>query len=241
MTSSRRAATPALAVQLSPRHRPADGGRRPGPGRAEAARPGTQADADRRPQPRHPRRADHLRPQARRLLRRVPARQGAPGDGQVRDRHLRHLRRRRHLRQCRSARSKPYVADKMGLAGRAGLDPGDPARPPRRLFRRPGRGRLLGRAPGHRNPPPAAHRSAGGRRVVRSGPEGLVGHAAQAQPDPDREPDRPGPPGPLGRGPGHGERRPLARARHQPLVGRARHRARTPPSTSTSPCAAWPG
>ena len=39
--------------------------------RAEAPRPRAQDDADHRPQPRHPRRADHLRPEARLRLRRV--------------------------------------------------------------------------------------------------------------------------------------------------------------------------
>ena len=44
----------------------------------EEARARAQAHAHRRPQPRHPRRAHHLRPQARLGLRRVRARQGAP-------------------------------------------------------------------------------------------------------------------------------------------------------------------
>ena len=39
----------------------------------------------------------------------------------------------------------------------------------------------------------AAHRSPRSRGILQQGAEGLLGNAAQAQPDPDREPDRPGP------------------------------------------------
>jgi adenylosuccinate lyase len=60
-------------------------------------------DADHRPKPRNPRRADHLRAQARASLCGVLAQSGAAGGGAQRGRHLRHLRRDRHLRQ-RSAR-----------------------------------------------------------------------------------------------------------------------------------------
>ena len=72
------------------------------------------------------------------------------------------------------------------------------------------------------------------------GPEGQLGHAAQAQPDPQRKPDRPRAPRPHGGDAGAGECGALARARHQPLVGGALDRARTPRSTSTSPFAGWP-
>ena len=54
-------------------------------------------------------------------------------------------------------RVEAYVAEKMGLKGRADLDPGYPARPPRHVFRRARRRCLLDRAAGNRNPPPAAH------------------------------------------------------------------------------------
>ena len=57
-----------------------------------------------RPQPRHPRRADHLRRQAGAGLCRVHALPRAAGRGPRRDRDLRHLRRGRHLRQYRPAR-----------------------------------------------------------------------------------------------------------------------------------------
>ena len=43
--------------------------------------------------------------------------------------------------------------------------------------------RLVARPVRDRDPPPAAHRGARGVRAVRRGPEGLVGDAAQAEPD----------------------------------------------------------
>ena len=61
-----------------------------------------------------------------------------------------------------------------------------------------------------------------------AGPEGLLGDAAQAQPGAEREPDRPGAAGARRRGAGAGERGAVARARHQPFLGGAGHRARTP-------------
>ena len=70
-----------------------------------------------------------------------------------------------------------------------------------------------------------------------SRPEGLLGHAAQAQPDADREPHRPRPPRARLLPAGHGERGALARARHQPLLGRAHHRPRRhrPPRLRAAP------
>ena len=58
------------------------------------------------------------------------------------------------------------------------------------------------------------------------GPEGVERDAAQAEPGADREPDRAGAAGADGGGAGDGGRGALARARHQPLVGRADDRAR---------------
>ncbi len=113
----------------------------------------------------------------------------AAGDGARRNRHLRHFRRGRHLRQYRS-RGGRTCRREAGPRRRAGLDPGDPARPSRRLFRGAGRGGVVDRAAGDRNPPPAAHRSAGSRGVFLAGPEGLLRHAAQAQSGADRKPDR---------------------------------------------------
>ena len=101
-----------------------------------------------------------------------------------RGRDLRDLRRRRHLRQHRSAR-RSLRRRQDGPRARAGLDAGHPARPPRHVLRHARRRRLVGRAPGHRDPPPAAHRGAGGRGVLLRRPEGLLGHAAQAQPGAD--------------------------------------------------------
>ncbi len=74
--------------------------------------------ADDGPQPRHPRRADHLRPEARRLVRRVGAQaRGArarrPDGGRRQD-----LRRGGDLRERRSARRG--VRDASGSAWRAG-------------------------------------------------------------------------------------------------------------------------
>ena len=72
-----------------------------------------------------------------------------------------------------------------------------------------------------RGPQPAANRGARGRGAVRRRPEGLLGDAAQAQPDPHRADHRPGP-GAARLRPGRDrERRPLARARHLPLRRRA--------------------
>ncbi len=57
-----------------------------------------------------------------------------------------------------------------------------------------------------------------------AGQKGSVGHAAQAQPRADREPDRACAHGSRLRDAGHGERRALARARHLPFLGRAHDR-----------------
>ena len=58
-----------------------------------------QTHPDHRPQPRHPRRADHLRAEARPGLCRVRAQPRAAGRGARRCRDLRDFRRDRHLRQ----------------------------------------------------------------------------------------------------------------------------------------------
>ena len=123
-------------------------------------------------------------------------------------------------------RVEEHVAKKMGLIAGADLDPGDPARPPRRVLRRARRRRLVDRAAGHRNPPSAAHRGAGGGGVFLRGAEGLLGDAAQAQSGADREPDRPRAPGALGGDAGARGRRAVARARHLAFLGRADDRPR---------------
>ena len=103
-------------------------------GRAREARPRAQAHAHHRPQPRHPRRAHHLRRQARLRLCRVRSRQGAPAGRAQGGRHLRHLRRGRHLRQHRSAH-RGLRRGQDGPDAGAGLHAGHPARPPRHVLR----------------------------------------------------------------------------------------------------------
>ena len=151
---------------------------------------------DDRPEPRHPRRADDLRPQARLRLRRVRPRPPAAPCRPRGSRDRGPLRRRRHLRQCRSA-GRGARRPRPRPPPRADLDPGDPARPPRHVFRHARRRRLLGRAARDRDPPPAADRGARGRGVFLARPEGLLGDAAQAEPGALREPHRPRPPRPL--------------------------------------------
>ena len=85
-----------------------------------------------------------------------------------------------------SPRSAPTtrqrVLSELGLAPRARLDPGRPARPPRGAAERDRPRRRRARALRDRDPPPAAHRGARGRGAVPQGPEGLERDAAQAQP-----------------------------------------------------------
>ena len=99
------------------------------------------------------------------------------------------------------------------------------------------------RAPSSASQPRSATCSAprsGGPRALRQGPEGLFGDAAQAQPHSHREPLRASAPGAFARRRCAREHRALARARHQPFVGRARDRARTRRSRWTSCSRAWP-
>ncbi len=118
------------------------------------------------------------------------------------------------------------VMEALGLARRADLDPGRAARPPRRgdAGDRP-RGRRAG-ALRDRGPQPAAHRGARGGGAVRRGSEGLLGDAAQAQPDPLGANLRAGPRAAWLRPGGGRERRPVARARHLSLGRRAGDPAR---------------
>src|SRR5919109_429541 len=107
-----------------------------------------------------------------------------------------------------------------------GTLPGGRPRPPRRAAGRPGGRRWRPRTARRRGPPPAAHRGARGRGAVRRGPEGLLGHAAQAQPGGGRAAHRDRQAAArLRRGRARG-RRPLARARHLPLLGGAGGAAR---------------
>ena len=63
-------------------------------------------------------------------------------------------------------RVEAYVARQAGPRARADLDAGDPARPPRHVLRDARRRRLVGRAAGDRDPPPAAHRGAARPRSI---------------------------------------------------------------------------
>ena len=122
-------------------------------------------------------------------------------------------------------RVEAHVAKAMGLA----VEPISTQIIPRdrhaMYFATLGRGRLLDRAAGHRNPPSAAHRSAGGGRVLLREAEGLLGDAAQAQSGAVGKRHRPGAHGARLCAAGDGERRALARARHLAFVRRAHDRA----------------
>ena len=74
----------------------------------------------------------------------------------------------------------------LGLTPGAG-DAGDRPRPPRRVPLRLRVGRRDVRGGRRRAPPPAAHRGERGAGGVQARPEGLVGDAAQAQPDLGRD------------------------------------------------------
>ncbi len=90
-----------------------------------------------------------------------------------------------------------FVGDALGLRPVAG-HPGDRPRPPQRVPVRVRIDRRDVRADGGRAPPPAAHRGARGAGGLQAGPEGLVGDAAQAEPDLGRDD--------LGSGPGAARR-----------------------------------
>ena len=87
-------------------------------------------------------------------------------------------------------RVEEYVAEQMGLS----VEPVSTQVIPRdrhaMYFATLGVVASSRRAAGDRDPPPAAQRGPGGRGVLLGGPEGLLGHAAQAQPGADGKPDR---------------------------------------------------
>ena len=108
----------------------------------------------------------------RRLERAAEARVGRRAVG--RGRHLRGERPRGGGGGAEAARPR----------ARGRLDPGGAARPPRRAAVGDRAGGRRAGALRHRDPAPPAHRGArGGGAVPRRRPEGLVGDAAQAQPD----------------------------------------------------------
>ena len=132
--------------------------------------------------------------------------QPAPSSTRARrDRHRRNLGRRRDIRQYRPA-GRSACLRKAGADARADQHSGDPARPPRCIFRDIGRDRLVDREYRDRDPAHAAHRGSGSRGVLRQRPEGLVRDAPQAQSHSDRKPHRPGAAGAHGGGARDGKR-----------------------------------
>src|SRR5919106_644604 len=115
------------------------------------------------------------------------------------------------------------LAGAVGTYG--GGDPGRPARPPRGAPLRARRLRRLARALRHRDPASRPHRGAGGTGALRSGSEGLLGDAAQAQPRRGGADLRARPRRARGRRGWARERRSLARAGHLALERRARRPA----------------
>ena len=210
---------PAGARQRHPARR----SRRPARG-AEEARLRAQGYGHDRPQPRHPCRTDDLRHQDGAGLCRIHARPRTACARPRGHRDLRDLGRRRHLRQHRPL-VEEHVAAKLGLKPEPVSTQVIPRDRHAMYLCNARRDRLVRRAPRDRDPPPAAHGSAGSRGVFLAGPEGLVGDAAQAQPGADRKPDRPCPHGPLLRDAGDGERGALARARYLAFVGRTHDRS----------------
>ncbi len=142
--------------------------------------------ARRRPHPRGPRRADELRPAARRVRLR-----GRPQPRAAASR----VRAASAVGKLSGAvgtyASLPPAVEERGDGGarpraRGRLDPGRPPRPPRRGAEAVRARRRRAGAVRDRDPQPAADRGARGRGAVRRRPEGLLGDAAQAQPDHSR-------------------------------------------------------
>ena len=96
----------AQAIQMRAGVRPDRQGSRDRDGRGPDARRGTSADADDRPHPRRPRRADDPRRQARAVVRRAAACRGSRAAGARRRQRGKDLRRGRDVRAPRSARSR---------------------------------------------------------------------------------------------------------------------------------------
>ena len=133
------------------------------------------------------------------------------------------------------------TCERLGLAPGADLDSGVAARPARPVPRRARAGRDHHRDHRRRGPPLAAVRGAGGRGGVRDRAEGVERDAAQAEPGRVGEPDGPGAAAARLHGRGLRGRGAVARARHQPLVGREGSSSRTPPSSWTTRWPGWPG
>ncbi len=133
-----------------------------------------------------------------------------------------------HVLQHRPPRRGPRV--RRPRAHARARHPGHRPRPPRRAAVGVRLGGCHPRDDRHRDPASGPDRGGRGRRGLRRGPEGQLGHAAQAQPDPVRAPERPGPRAArLSRGRARG-RGAVARARHLPQLGGAGHPPRRLPA-----------
>ena len=157
----------ALRLPAHPGGRPPARRSRPAARGAAPPRLRAQGHALHRPLARHACRAHHLRPQARRLPSPSSRATGAGSRPRATE-----------IATCAISGAVGTFAN-VDPGGRgqgrraarpaagADLDPGDPARPPRRVLRHARRGRERHRAPRDRDPPSAAHRGRRGRRAVR--------------------------------------------------------------------------
>ena len=196
--------------------------------RRRGARRGASRDVDDRPHARRPRRAHDLRSQARRLGLRPRARPHPRCPSARRDAGRQALGRRRHLLRGRSGGRAGRLRAARARA-RSELDADPPARPPCRGAERARAPRDVTRAVRARDPPSRPDGGARGRGALRQRSEGVVGDAAQAEPDRLRADLRAGARRPCRRGRRARERRALARAGHLPLLGRADRVARRVP------------
>ena len=198
-----------------------------------AAGRGASRDHNDRPHAWGARRTHHLRHGAGPVGLRGASWSGAAARGHPTGVGGQDLGRGGHLRQRRPSGRR----DHHGHAGpRSGphLYSDSAARPARPLHGRPGPTGQHSGEDRRAGAPLPAHRGAGGRGVLRSGSEGLVGHAAQAQPHNLRAHLRPGSRHPLQHAGCLREHPAVARARHQPLQRRAGHTCPTAPSCCTT-------
>ena len=131
-------------------------------------RPGPRATGDTPmvgPHPRHPRRAHHLRGQARALGAAGAPRPGAAGPGPRGDRGRQALGRRRHVLQHRPA-VEPYVCERARARARCRRPRCSPATATPSCSTRARRSARAIEAFAARDPPPPAHRGARGRGAV---------------------------------------------------------------------------
>ena len=173
------------------------------------------------PYPRHSCRTHDLRHEVRQLGLGFEARPHPHGGGPRCGRHWRYLRRGGHLLFHRPLRGAVRLRE-AGAHPRPAVHPGARPRPSR-----PGDGgpRRDGLHPGihrHAGAPASAVRRHRGGRAVHQGPEGLFGHAPQAQPHHGRARVRPRPRGEGERPGGLRQRGPVVRARHLAFRRRAR-------------------